>query len=339
MSSLIKQIGFILTRKCTAECSHCGSDASPDKEGVIPMPLIIDFLGLIRGMNLEVYYITGGEPFLYYPVLKEILRIGQEKNLKAVICTNAFWATSQDEAINKLLKLKESGLHLLKLSTDVFHLKKIPLVRILNAAHAASMLEIACEISIPSLKNDWMAITLYTRLCQETTGKVVLETIHPLGRGEHLPADRMIPQVQKIENCPYMGLIELGVNGDVSCCPAGADFPPPTLMVRNVKDYQNPQVLMNKFNFVPLYHILQTFGPLGLYYLLYSCSDKFSKTKQNSLHPCHLCRSLTGDQTNSKQLKIRHGIDLLSEANPESIEVQIKNLGKIIHEAEKQYAL
>lgn len=68
-------------------------------------------------------HITGGEPFLYFDYLCELLDTAQKQNLGQVdmIETNAYWAEDSKSVEQKLKTLDKLGMAKLKISCDPFH--------------------------------------------------------------------------------------------------------------------------------------------------------------------------------------------------------------------------
>ena len=79
-------------------------------------------LKILAGDNAKIH-ITGGEPFLYWEHLQEILKEARKNNLGKIdmVETNGFWATNEKITRQRLKRLDELGLHRLKISTDPFH--------------------------------------------------------------------------------------------------------------------------------------------------------------------------------------------------------------------------
>lgn len=76
----------------------------------------------IAGQRASVH-ITGGEPFLYYERLVEIMSEAKKLGLAAAdsIETNAVWGSSEQDIEDKLRLLDSLGMDRLKISWDVFH--------------------------------------------------------------------------------------------------------------------------------------------------------------------------------------------------------------------------
>ncbi len=143
MSSL-RELHLILTYCCTEECDHCFVWGSPQQSGVMTleqMRRIFDQgqdLGSVQSISFE-----GGEPFLYYGALLEGLREARARGWKTDAITNAYWATSPEDALVSLRPLVQAGLDGLVVSDDAYHgpnEEALPG----NAAAAAEQLGIGC---------------------------------------------------------------------------------------------------------------------------------------------------------------------------------------------------
>lgn len=120
-----RNAGLLLTYKCNASCEFCYYNCSPQQGGLMPVETAISAWRSLRELagDSAKIHITGGEPFLYWDRLLEILREAKKQELGPVdlIETNGFWAA--DEAIieDRLKTLDELGLNRFKISCDPFH--------------------------------------------------------------------------------------------------------------------------------------------------------------------------------------------------------------------------
>jgi len=122
---LWRSAGLLLTYKCNCACEFCYYNCSPDKNGLMPVETAIGAwhsLRILAGEDAKIH-LTGGEPFLYWDHLQNVLRAaGIEKLGTAdLIETNGFWATTDTIAAQRLKRLDELGMHRLKISIDPFH--------------------------------------------------------------------------------------------------------------------------------------------------------------------------------------------------------------------------
>jgi hypothetical protein len=122
---LWRSAGLMLTYKCNCACEFCYYNCNPEKGGLMSVDTAISAwqsLKILAGDSAKIH-ITGGEPFLYWDRLQEILEQAQKQNLSKVdlIETNGFWATSEKIVRQWLNRLDELGMDRFKISTDPFH--------------------------------------------------------------------------------------------------------------------------------------------------------------------------------------------------------------------------
>jgi MoaA/NifB/PqqE/SkfB family radical SAM enzyme len=138
---LWRSAGLLLTYKCNCACEFCYYNCSPEKHGLMPIDMAIEAwksLKVLAGDNAKVHF-TGGEAFLYWDHLEQILEAAQKENLGKVdlIETNGFWATSDDIIRQRLRKLDELEMYRFKISTDPFHQEYVDIEPIRRLAEIA----------------------------------------------------------------------------------------------------------------------------------------------------------------------------------------------------------
>ncbi len=138
---LWRSAGLLLTYKCNCACEFCYYNCCPEKNGIMPVDTAISAwqsLKILAGDSAKVH-ITGGEPFLYWDRLQEILEEAEKQNLGKVdlIETNGFWATGEKITRQRLKKLDELGMERFKISTDPFHQEYIDVELIRRLAETA----------------------------------------------------------------------------------------------------------------------------------------------------------------------------------------------------------
>lgn len=119
---MLSGVHFLLSYACTFECDHCFLYCSPEAKGTFTLKQIKDVLAEIEKMpEVNTVYFEGGEPFLFHPLMVEAVRLAREQGLKIGIVTNAYWATTPDDAELWLRPLVEIGIDDLSLSNDTYH--------------------------------------------------------------------------------------------------------------------------------------------------------------------------------------------------------------------------
>jgi len=139
-------IHFLLTYKCIYECDHCFLHCGPDSCGTFTLAQLRSvFAEIDRIGTIDTVYFEGGEPFLYYPLMIEGLRLARTRGLKAGVVTNGYWATSKDDARIWLEPLLELGVVDLSISDDAFHESTEPHSPPKLAYAAAKTMGIPCD--------------------------------------------------------------------------------------------------------------------------------------------------------------------------------------------------
>lgn len=134
----IEGLNLVMTNKCNISCRHCGFSAGPDNKLVMPLAKAKEYLQEIsKHPRAKLISYTGGEPFLFYHYLTELMSFASKLELHGEIVTNSFWATNFDETKEKLSILKDLGAVNFVTSLDDFHAEFIKPENIKNAVLTA----------------------------------------------------------------------------------------------------------------------------------------------------------------------------------------------------------
>jgi organic radical activating enzyme len=147
-----RNAGLMLTYKCNAKCEFCYYNCSPQQGGLMPVDMAINAWQSLKDLAGDSapavskvepkIHITGGEPFLYWEHLLEILREAKNNNLGPVdiIETNGFWATDEKIVKERIRALDELGMRRLKISCDPFHQEYVDIELVKQLAKTAKEL-------------------------------------------------------------------------------------------------------------------------------------------------------------------------------------------------------
>jgi len=153
----VRGIGLILTLKCPAACKCCGYNAGPNRSEVMAVNdarNIIDQASKIKG--IENISFSGGEPFLYLPLLEELISYANDLGLNTTAVTNGFWARDLETSMKIIDSLQKKGLKKLAISIDDFHNEYIPLQIVKNAVMAVDSSNIHLDVQILKSKNNYI---------------------------------------------------------------------------------------------------------------------------------------------------------------------------------------
>ncbi len=154
---------LLLTYQCNYECEHCFVWGSPSQSGTMTLVQVREIYRQAQALGtVEMIYLEGGEPFLYYPIMCRAAQEAVEMGFGVGIVTNNYWATSVEDAIEWLRPLA-GVLQNLSISTDLFHAEKMMSQSARNAQVAAEQLGIStstliCESPTASVKENGDAL-------------------------------------------------------------------------------------------------------------------------------------------------------------------------------------
>ena len=118
----LRNIGLLLTYKCQIACPHCIIEAGPNRTEAMGAEDALHWIteaATYRQGHIKLLSLTGGEPFIDIPKLNRISAAADAAGLLTSAVTNAYWATTYDEAVRVLRQAPAVRLH--AVSTDVSH--------------------------------------------------------------------------------------------------------------------------------------------------------------------------------------------------------------------------
>jgi hypothetical protein len=112
---------LLLTYQCTLECEHCFVWGSPWQSGTLTLENLRQILEQAGELgSVRSFYFEGGEPFLYYALLVEGVRMATGLGFSTGIVSNGYWATSVEDA-RTWLKPFAGLIQDLSISSDLYH--------------------------------------------------------------------------------------------------------------------------------------------------------------------------------------------------------------------------
>ena len=296
---LWRSAGLLLTYKCNCKCEFCYYNCSPQKEGLMSVETFINSLtGLknIAGQTAKIH-ITGGEPFLYFDYMCELLEQAQREGLGTIdmIETNGFWADSEKAIKQRLQKLSQFGMNRLKISCDPFHQEYVDIQLVRRLAKAASELLGPKRILVrwqKYLDNP----TSFANLTDEQRDRIFISAIkdypcrftgRAAGKLAELLANTTIEKIQKT-NCQQAFLDAKGIHID----PYGNIFSGTCsgIIIGNVTEKPLEKIWQQ---FHPSNNkIIETLFNLGPAGLLKEAECLGYKQKNSYAGKCHLCTDI-----------------------------------------------
>lgn len=316
----VKELGLIYSRFCNAACAHCGSSSGPAAKGKMPSAYVEHSIADAAAAGMRSLMVSGGEPLAFFRDMCRVAELAADAGMALHLCSNAYWGDRPERARAWLAALQERGLTQLLLSTDQWHLAYVPVSSVVTAANVAAELDIPCQIAVPSSVRDWQGAAILARLQHETSAYVYAHPVHPVGRGEQLPAHHFRWSPPQIGPCHLVGHVEVDYDGTVSVCPTSADFDRSSPLILGNVATDRLGELLARFQATPLYRVIAQWGPAGLNALVNGTTATAPLGLGERPHDCQLCRHLTRDDAAVRRVAEATGIDLLEPVDADRFE-------------------
>lgn len=151
------KMALMYTARCNASCAHCSTSCGPQRTESLSRDKIFSLMDEAAALSPDEplkFGITGGEPFLDFELLREIVAHGKSLGAEMGCVTNAYWATSDEKARSLLSILQDAGLLVLSVSSSRFHEDFVNARRVERALGAARDLGLQCELKVVRVRSD-----------------------------------------------------------------------------------------------------------------------------------------------------------------------------------------
>jgi MoaA/NifB/PqqE/SkfB family radical SAM enzyme len=143
---------------CNSECDHCFVYSSPRSRGTFNLGQIRQLLDEgVRINTIEWIYFEGGEPFLFYPIMLEGIKMARQRGFKVGIVTNSYFATEPEDIETWLRPIGELGVDDFRVSNDPYHFDEVddnPAVRTHKVARKLGLPAADIHLESPSVITD-----------------------------------------------------------------------------------------------------------------------------------------------------------------------------------------
>jgi MoaA/NifB/PqqE/SkfB family radical SAM enzyme len=155
---MLTGLHFLLTYMCNSECDHCFVYSSPTAPGTFTSGQVRKLLDeAVKIGTIEWIYFEGGEPFLFYPIMLEGIKMARNRGFRVGVVTNAYFATDDKDIEIWLKPLCELGVEDLSISNDPYHYgdeNENPAVRAQRVALKLNMPTQEIRIEKPHIASD-----------------------------------------------------------------------------------------------------------------------------------------------------------------------------------------
>jgi MoaA/NifB/PqqE/SkfB family radical SAM enzyme len=222
-SPFVRNIGLMMTYRCTVACSHCMVEAAPYKRESMSVESAQEWIRQARGYrsgSIAGLTFTGGEPFYDIQVLRRLSDQAAAHGFMVSAATNAFWAASTNEAEQVLKRLP--ALSQLIVSTDEYHLKCIPLEHVRNAVEAARKrrMPVSLTVCTDSERTPGFSALMYRLSEFAHRSEIRVSLTSPVGRAKiHCATFHyLMSETPSDSACPMAGSPVIFPDGRVFAC-------------------------------------------------------------------------------------------------------------------------
>ncbi|MGQ0618661.1 MAG: radical SAM protein [Panacagrimonas sp.] len=225
------KLALMFSARCNASCGHCSTSCGPHRTESLSRDRIFSLMdeaaALSHSEPLKIG-LTGGEPFLDFELLCEIVAHGKRLGAEMGCVTNAYWATSEEKARTLLSTLQSTGLLVLSVSSSRFHEEFVNVGRVERALNAARDIGLQCELKVVSLRSD-VDDEAHIRAWAEAAGADRVQVFSVL---PHLRSGEVLPESEYTRSpglpagpCPGT-LTTVGWDGEAHLCATPGAFTP-----------------------------------------------------------------------------------------------------------------
>lgn len=197
----------LLTLKCPNRCDHCLYRAGPEHNEFLDEKYFEKVIRGLKKIGCKFISPIGGEPFLYLKGLEKFIKLSKKYSCEIAVFTSCRWATSHKKSFSILSRLKKSGLKYLVISTDAFHLKRVPIENVKSTLRSCNSLGISTCLRVTYTKNFEPVISPIIKLAKTYKSRILIESLCFWGRASKFNPDDFRFNWKEVYN------IEKEVNG------------------------------------------------------------------------------------------------------------------------------
>lgn len=178
-------IGISISKQCTAKCKICCVSANMCESDELSERQIEYYLQDLKDIDsIKMVCFSGGEVFLKYEKLLQLVKYVNKCSKQVAVVTNCFWAYDQESTYSKLKRLSDNGLNELTISYDVFHEEYIEILNIKNVITVCHKLNIPVSIQTVILNHSKNEEWINKLGCQLQDVKINYVPAYPVGNAE-----------------------------------------------------------------------------------------------------------------------------------------------------------
>lgn len=297
--NIYETLGFTLHRRCNAACSICCFESGPNCMERLDVKRIEEYINESRDIpDIKSIAFTGGEAFLEYDTLVDLIKQSHLAGKEVSVATNGFWASDYSETYKILENLKNCGLSFLSMSYDNYHRKFVEAQNIRNILSVCTKLDIPTSVAIVKLKNESVGSIIDELGDDIYTAAIKVGPCLPVGRAKKLfSKDKYVYSIDTCTaRCAYGANMVVNYDGTIyPCC--SQVIVNTGLGIGNFKDLSLREAMSKLKNNALLYFLRNKDMSFFVEYARKSLKMEVPDTIVN---PCELCQILFAKENINK---------------------------------------
>ena len=149
---IARTLSVMLTHKCNAECTHCGTLSGPKVGGRADLETVLAAIDQAAEIGFANVVFTGGEPTIYFDDLLASIAHAGKLGLITRVVTNGGWCKTPERTDRKLERLIDAGLQEINFSAGDEHQRFISLEYVVNGIVSALDHRLPIHLMIEKVK-------------------------------------------------------------------------------------------------------------------------------------------------------------------------------------------
>lgn len=207
---MISEVSIVLTYRCPAACAHCLFGCNMKRNETVDLAQAKTLIAAAsRQSPPPAVGFTGGEPFLEFDMLLELVEFARRSNMASEVISSSAWCRGREHGREILSALRRKGLVTYCTSVDRYHVRYVAPTRMRDAILAARDLGLRVTINTmadPKRRGQEKAYLAETLdLPAETIDELrvnVLKVV-PVGRARKHVRDFVLRDKDLEEGCPF----------------------------------------------------------------------------------------------------------------------------------------
>ncbi|AAU92989.1 radical SAM/SPASM domain-containing protein [Methylococcus capsulatus] len=289
-------IGLSYTRTCPLTCGHCITESSPHVKGKMQIEQVSEYLKVIPPFASGVCF-TGGEPFLYYQDILELVLQAKDLGLKTSLVTGAGWVRGESSTRARIKALAEAGLGHICISWDQYHEEFSARDRPLRLARLA--IEAGMGVAVRVVTSTEEQKEAYHALFDGLPVYLQYQAPVKVGRAASLPAEHFTFVAEPPAGvCNVILTPVIEADGTVYACCGPSYYAGKSSPLRLGNTFEEPlEDILARAREDALLELILNAGPHGLYQLLkeHPVGQERFKARPAYTGICELCMDITND--------------------------------------------